>query len=250
MLNIRGNTARRRYWREYNQGLINFERNMYKRIFASLKRQYRAAANNIENGQITQIDWTIDNFDPEMYTIYVEEFQRVGAYYNEEVGRQINQKQVDSVFWTFFFGWIRRYAAVKVVQISTTTKNIIKRILKYGEEDGLSYREIAKYIKQKTPILTMYRAARIARTEIHTGVNTSIHESVRVTNRVKEKEWIAAMDIRTRQTHMDADGERVGMEEMYMDTGEPLRFPGDPNGSAENIINCRCSEIFHTREVA
>jgi hypothetical protein len=249
MLNIIANKARRQYWREYNQGLINFERNMYRRIFASLKKQYRAAARNIEENQLNEIDWTIDDHNPEMYLIYVEEFQRLGAVYNEDVQDRVNQKAVDTVFWTFFFGWIRRYAAEKVVQISLTTKNILKRLIKLGEENGLSYREIGKDILEKTEILTMYRAAKISRTEVHTGTNTAIHESVRALGTIDEKEWLAAMDIRTRQEHMDADGERVGMNEMYMMTGEPMRYPGDPAGSAWNVIHCRCAELFHTRRL-
>lgn len=250
MLNIIAKKARRQYWREYNQGLIRFERYFYRRMYASLKRQYRAVAKNIENNEISAIDWTVDNYNPEMYRIYVEEFQRVGTIYNEDVQRRIEQKQVDSIFWTFFFGWIRRHAAEKVVQISFTTKKILKRILKLGEEEGLSHREIAKGILNKTEVLTMYRAAKITRTEIHTGVNTAIHESVRVTGTIEEKEWLTAGDLRVRESHVWADGERVGIDEMYIMTGEALRFPGDPNGSAWNIINDRCAELFHTRRVA
>ncbi len=250
MINVTGRTARRQYWREYIQRLSRFERNMYRKIFASLKRQYKAAAKNIEEGQISAIDWTIDSYDPEMYKIYIDEFQRIGAIYNEIVQRQLTVKLIDSVFWTFFFGWLRRYAVEKVVQISITTKSILKNIFKHGQESGLSYGETAKFIRGNIVELTGYRAARIARTEIHTGVNTAIHESVRVTNQIEEKEWMAAMDTRTREEHILADGERIPMNQPYVMTGEALMYPGDPAGSAWNIINCRCPELFHTREVA
>ena len=55
-----------------------------------------------------------------------------------------------------------------------------------------------------------------------------------------QKEWTAARDERTRQAHADADGDIVGMDESFNVGGEMMRFAGDPNGSAGNIINCRC----------
>ena len=250
MINVISNTAKRRYWVEYNQGLIRFERNFYRRIWASLKRQYRAVAKAIREDNIDRIDWIIDDYDPEMYRIYVEEFQRIGVVYNENVQRRIPEKQVDTTFWNFFFGWSRRYATRKVVQVSETTKNILRNILETLKADGWSNALIAKYIYDNTEILTQYRAARITRTEVHTGVNTAIHESVYVTGQAADHEWLAAMDTRTRQPHIDADGERVPMDEPFVRTGEALMYPGDPAGSAWNIISCRCLELFHTRSVA
>lgn len=54
-----------------------------------------------------------------------------------------------------------------------------------------------------------------------------------------EKEWIATLDSRTRESHIRADGERVKYDELFS-TG--LRYPGDPNGQdASEIYNCRCT---------
>mgnify|MGYP001804312122 CR=1 FL=1 len=37
------------------------------------------------------------------------------------------------------------------------------------------------------------------------------------------------------------DGVRVGKDEDFDVQGEKLAYPGDPKGSAANVINCRCT---------
>ena len=63
-----------------------------------------------------------------------------------------------------------------------------------------------------------------------------------------KREWVSAQDDRTRDTseadHVDADGQTVGMKEPFTVSGEKLMFPGDPSGSAANVINCRCAVVF------
>jgi len=58
------------------------------------------------------------------------------------------------------------------------------------------------------------------------------------------KTWVAVMDEVTREGHAEADGQTVGIEEMFDIDGEELDFPGDDAGSPENVINCRCSTVY------
>lgn len=55
--------------------------------------------------------------------------------------------------------------------------------------------------------------------------------------------WVAILDDRTRDWHAEADGQEVGIDEPFIVNGEELDYPGDPNGSDENIINCRCASL-------
>jgi len=52
--------------------------------------------------------------------------------------------------------------------------------------------------------------------------------------------WNAVGDDRTRPDHMDATGQEVAPGEPFTVGGELLMYPGDPNGSDEQTINCRC----------
>jgi hypothetical protein len=54
------------------------------------------------------------------------------------------------------------------------------------------------------------------------------------------KTWIAILDSKTRSSHAAADSQQVGINDRFDVGGESLKYPRDPNGSAGNIINCRC----------
>ena len=60
------------------------------------------------------------------------------------------------------------------------------------------------------------------------------------------KVWIATDDHRTRPTHRDLDKQEVtGMETPFRTSaGNLLRWPIDQEGSADEVINCRCSIGF------
>lgn len=55
-----------------------------------------------------------------------------------------------------------------------------------------------------------------------------------------KKRWRAFIDEDTRAAHAEADGQEVWDNDNFIVDGEALRWPGDPYGSAGNIINCRC----------
>jgi uncharacterized protein with gpF-like domain len=57
-----------------------------------------------------------------------------------------------------------------------------------------------------------------------------------------ERRWMAALDDRTRDAHGSADGQIVKVDKPFNVGGEELMYPGDPAGSAENVINCRCTQ--------
>jgi uncharacterized protein with gpF-like domain len=84
----------------------------------------------------------------------------------------------------------------------------------------------------------------IARTETHGAANYGAGRAARETNLPLNREWIASGDERTRETHAEADGQIVGMDEPFTVGGASLMYPGDPAGPAEEVINCRCSVGF------
>ena len=52
-----------------------------------------------------------------------------------------------------------------------------------------------------------------------------------------EQEWMATVDGKTRDSHIDLDGERVPVGEKF---SNKCRFPGDPEGAPSEVYNCRC----------
>jgi len=60
------------------------------------------------------------------------------------------------------------------------------------------------------------------------------------------KEWVTQGDSKVRRSHSNADGQTVPLNMPFTVQGESLQHPGDPAGSASNIINCRCSSVVDT----
>lgn len=54
------------------------------------------------------------------------------------------------------------------------------------------------------------------------------------------KTWIAILDGKTRPEHAAADFQEVWVNDYFIVGGERLKYPRDENGSAANVINCRC----------
>jgi hypothetical protein len=53
-------------------------------------------------------------------------------------------------------------------------------------------------------------------------------------------EWVATLDSRTRDTHAYLHGERIETDGRF---SNGLRYPHDPEGPPEEVINCRCTVV-------
>lgn len=140
--------------------------------------------------------------------------------------------------------YLRQYGARKVVQIASTTMRNIRDAINEGIKDGLSETQIADVIRERAPIIAASRSQTIARTETHAAANFAVTESFNSTGIEAKKEWVASVDERSRESHVDADGQVVGKDEPFNVGGEDLMYPGDPSGSGENVINCRCAVVY------
>ena len=59
---------------------------------------------------------------------------------------------------------------------------------------------------------------------------------------VQKKVWIATPDSRTRESHIEIDGEEVDID---ADFSNGCKYPGDPDGDPSEVWNCRCSMRDH-----
>ena len=130
------------------------------------------------------------------------------------------------------------------IQLTDTTRKDVQNIIAKGIEVGLSTSEITKFIKDKARIKSTSRADLISRTEVHSSANwASIESTQSISDELNielKKVWNTTEDERTRISHRIADGQKVDMNENFLVNGESLMYPGDSNGSASNVINCRC----------
>ncbi len=55
-----------------------------------------------------------------------------------------------------------------------------------------------------------------------------------------QKQWMATLDSRTRDSHRELDGEEGGIDGRF---SNGLSYPGDPTGPASEVWNCRCTMV-------
>ena len=229
-------------------------RSFRRKIRALLDHQWQVIANHVEQG-IFDADHVIDSLRGLMIKAMSEQYTRVGSVFFADVEVAfVDLKSIPSPkehkgmaeeFWRAFHNWTLRHAANKVKHINDATKKIIRRVIRRETDAGGSYTEIAKAIRARAKDMNLKRALRIARTEVHAASTYSVDEAVRSTRVPFEREWVSILDERTRPepgsdsrwNHREANGQRRSMNDPFDVSGEKLRFPGDPRGSAGNIIH-------------
>ena len=56
-----------------------------------------------------------------------------------------------------------------------------------------------------------------------------------------KREWISAIDGRTRHTHRLLDGQLADVDKPFKSELGDIMFPGDPSADPANVYNCRCT---------
>lgn len=109
-----------------------------------------------------------------------------------------------------------------------------------GIATGMTFQQVAQQLSNYTNI-GYNNAVRIARTEGH---RIQVQSTMDACYKAKDigadvvKQWDSALDKRTRESHAKVDGE---IRELDKPFSNGLMFPGDPNGKAAEVVNCRCA---------
>jgi uncharacterized protein with gpF-like domain len=139
----------------------------------------------------------------------------------------------------------------RITEVTETTRRQIVNAVDRGYREGLGQRGVADAILDLVPSLSSTRANVIARTETHGAANYGSQEAAKQTGLPLSREWLAAADDRTRDTHrIAATQPPVGMDEKFKVGDAELMFPGDPEGPGDEVINCRCAVGYIVDEAA
>lgn len=126
-------------------------------------------------------------------------------------------------------------------------KEHVNSAILQGLLQGESMRDVAKRLQS---VVGMdYRAAMsTARTSVNGAENAGRVDSYRRAQGMGinvKKEWLATLDMRTRHSHRNLDGEVVDVDEKF---SNGLEYPGDPSGSASEVYNCRCTLVANLED--
>lgn len=155
-------------------------------------------------------------------------------------------KNAREVFEGTILQWVKLHAIRRAASVMGTLKEAVRSVLVESFADGTGEAGTAKAIREIIGRkLSASSAARIARTEMHTASTIGADQAARSTGLEIVKEWASAEDSRTRASHAAADGQERPRDEAFSVGGAALMLPGDPNGPAKEIINCRCAILHH-----
>lgn len=122
----------------------------------------------------------------------------------------------------------------------------VRDILTINETKGSNARIIGELIKQEFNTLAKYESERLARTEIMKSHNMAKNDEIQNNDLIDYVQWLATEDERTRESHAELNGIIIRKGDIFPNGCE---YPGDPNGEAEEVINCRCTLLPYIPEI-
>lgn len=199
----------------------------------SLKTQVRGILDKMHQKEFKTVNEYLNGcynkaFTGNMYVLHGEEIPLIVPIDQEKVARavQINSK-------------ISKGLYSRLGEDVDLLKRKITAQISRGVATGMSYSQMAQQLAGYTK--TGYNnAVRITRTEGHRIQQESTMDAcyaARERGADVVKQWDATMDANTRESHQMVDGEVRALDEKF---SNGLMYPGDPSGSAAEVINCRC----------
>ena len=237
--------------REVSRLRLQFEKQMARKMESLFRTAgNRAAAayeagTSVENANVT-LQAEVGSVFRASYAAVIEKFAQ----------RVVENRKRATQFEALVFQYYAKEGASKVVGVTQTTKNKIKRAIEVADKEALGVGPTAKLIKEYTGgAMGRARATTIARTETHAAASYATDAATRELNLPSQKKrWVSVSDARTRSGHAAANGQEVGIDEPFLVpfNGQTIKmkYPHDGSGGAGNNINCRCLAVYFTDEDA
>lgn len=223
------------YEKYEKDGVLSYsEMTRYNRL-TNMRKSIRLELNKLGDDNIKEIDSLSKN-------VYEESYFRTSYALSQDAG-------VSGLFGRFDPKAIEKSLnnpLDKIAKLSSKTriKDRVNRTITESLTLGESYFKLTKKLK-KIPDTDIHNWERIARTEVNRVQNEAIQHSY---NRARNKgveltrEWVAALDDRTRSSHAAMDGQREDGKGLFTyPGGVKTAMPGQ--GPAAEVINCRCRTI-------
>lgn len=195
----------------------------------------------------------------EILNMYIENIEKQQALYEQivykhfmsilnlvksEVLNQVGQSSVGVSFDLLNENALKFLEDKKIkfaIKVADTTHKAIIKELSEGFKLGEGIPELSNRIKNMHEF-SMKRATVVSRTEIISSSNAGTLQGYKESGVVIGKEWDSHEDERTRKHHLEANGQRVKLDDPFIVDDDLLDYPGDnSHAKASNIIQCRCT---------
>lgn len=245
---------------QYRKQWLRWRRVYERKGFTICRKAIRKTAQGInlelinENNYETVIRSGITNVD--IFNAYYDFYRVIGEQHGRRIMRDIRNQEKDlfsDAFNRQLISFLTNFAGSRIRSVTDTLADYIINQITDGLNDNLTIREIVSGIVQKRSFYR-WQILRIVRTETTAAAGYAADVASSTSGIVLEKVWVSATDPRTRVVpedsfdHLSMNQVRVADGQLFevpRKTGgvELMRFPGDPNAGAGNVVNCRCSMI-------
>ena len=127
--------------------------------------------------------------------------------------------------------------------ITASTIDMAQRIVDTGHNEGLSVMAIAGNIRDAATVAEL-RSLRIAASVSVRLQNNAILEAGKQSELVEYKVWVSMHDDKVRDTHAEADGQEVPIDDTFSVGSDDMDYPGDESADISETANCRCTLAF------
>lgn len=191
--------------------------------------------------------------------LWTESIRQTYAVFTEEYADGFPAAKADDLLTNLIENYINGYRPGIAQQILDTTQRQIRASLSGGLLAGQAADEVYAELLETLPGVSGIRGLLVSRTEIHSATQFASWQFARRSSVRLRKVWNSVNDLRTRDfgeggkisafNHRVMDQSSVGVDDHFLVPRvgggfEHLMFPGDPRGSAGNIINCRCIQLY------
>jgi len=236
-----------------------------RKEFANARRYYegeylKAIDDFLKTGKATGFDnlFRVADFTEIYRQVYVNIGLKFAKWYSKNFDKVISKQNDVSGYddiWAERFNRVsQQIAAERVTLVQGTAKatliSVFKRLSSDPEFMVMNEREAGRILRQKFGQYSKSQAERLIRTEATNAANIATLQSATdmFGQENLQKEWMTSIDGRERPAHRAADAQIVDFKERFLVGGEQLFNPGDPAGSAKNVVNCRCSTAPFPKE--
>lgn len=144
-------------------------------------------------------------------------------------------------FERFIFPVMWERTAKKVTRITSNTREILRGTIQNGINEGLGIDKIARELRD----MVSTRARTIAQTEVIGASNQAAFAGAESAGIRYKKFWSTSGLQNIRASHIQAEADSYATDgiDPHAKFSNGLMHPGDPEGPAEEVVNCRCSLI-------
>lgn len=224
----------------------------------ALSAQYNSVLSKIKHTDISQWMQLADNISEEpIRQLFLRIYPSASPIAVMSRKHMLKAKMIEddqiynSIFQAKLTGLVSLEAGTKITTITNTSKSrilgVIRDVLNEGDTEGWGIdrftSELYNKVGQNLRGNGYARARAIAQTEVISASNQAAEFAADSTGFEYRKFWSTSGLKNIRPTHIEAeefsDMKNGLRKDEYFPNG--LLYPGDPNGEASEVINCRCS---------